>query len=158
MDKRRVRVIVVRKWVTITLLVIVSAAMAALLYWLSGKAYATGREPFRELVVRLMQRTQPVSRNVVLASLMPVTANILFFLPWGFLLFLAIDSPSRPRSRAYLTTLIAGALFALSMELWQNFLPTRVTTVPDTAANTLGAVAGAAAGHLRKRIRIQFDY
>ena len=75
-----------------------------------------------------------------------------------FLMFLAIDSPSRSRGRTYLITVIAGAIFAVAMTTWQNFLPTRVTGLPDTLAHALGAMTGAVAGHLRKRVHVQFDY
>jgi VanZ family protein len=158
MGKRDVRVIRVRKPVTVALLVIVSAAMAALLFYLSGKAYVTGSEPFRELLLRAMQRQRSLTSPAVLAGVMPAIANILFFVPWGFLMFLAIDSPSRSRGRTYLITVIAGAIFAVAMTTWQNFLPTRVTGLPDTLAHALGALTGAVAGHLRKRVHVQFDY
>ena len=158
MGKRELRMVLVPKWATVILLVIVSAAMVALILYLSGKAYTNGREPLRDVLLRLMQRDRPVSRHAIVASIMPSIANILFFLPWGFLMFLAVDSPSRSRSKSYLITVIAGALFAIAMELWQNVLPTRVIGFPDTIANVVGAFAGAIAGHLRKRVRVQFDY
>lgn len=158
MGKREVRLIVVPKWVTVIFLIVVSAAMTALILYLSGKAYENGREPMRDLLLRLMQRGADVSRSAILASIMPSIANMLFFLPWGFLMFLAIDSPSRGRAKSYLVTVVIGALFAIAMEVWQNFLPTRVIGLPDTVANAFGALAGAMAAHLRKRVRVQFDY
>ena len=158
MAKGEVRTIVVPKWVTIILLVAVSAAMATLIVYLSGKAYTNGREPLRDLLLRLMQRRGEIPRSTILASIMPSIANILFFLPWGFLMFLAVDTPSRSRGRSYLITVIAGTLFAVAIEVWQSFLPTRVIDLPDTIANAVGALAGAIAGHLRKRVRVQFDY
>ena len=158
MGKREVRLIVVPKWVTIVLLIVVSAAMAALILYLSGKAYTNGREPLRDVLLRLMQRGEDIPRSAILASVMPSIANMLFFLPWGFLMFLAVDSPSRSRGKSYLVTIVSGALFAIAMEVWQGFLPTRVIGLPDTVANAFGALAGAMAGHLRKRVRAQFDY
>lgn len=158
MGKREVRLIVVRKWVTVLLLIVVSAAMTAFIFYLSGKAYENGREPMRDLLLRLMQRGVDVPRSAVLASVMPSIANMIFFLPWGFLMFLALDSPSRGRGKSYLITVIVGGLFAIAMEVWQSFLPTRVIGLPDTVANAFGALAGAMAGHLRKRVRVQFDY
>lgn len=156
MGRREVRVVVVRKWMTIVLLVAVSSAMAAMLYYLSGKAYSSGAEPLRDLILRVMQRRGAVSRNVVLASMMPAIAGMLFFVPWGFLMFLALDVPAR-RGRAYFFTIITGALFAIGLQVWQSYLPTRVFALPDALANTCGAFAGAIAGHIRKRIRVQFD-
>ena len=158
MGKRKVRLIVVRKWVTVLLLIVVSAAMTAFILYLSGKAYENGREPMRDLLLRLMQRGADVPRSAILASVMPSIANMIFFLPWGFLMFLALDSPARGRVKSYLVTVIVGALFAIAMEVWQSFLPTRVIGLPDTVANAFGALAGAMAGHLRKRVRLQFDY
>jgi glycopeptide antibiotics resistance protein len=158
MGKREVRMIVVPKWATIALLIAVSAVMAALILYLSGKAYTNGREPLRDLLLRLMQRGGEIPRHAIVASIMPTLANILFFLPWGFLMFLAVDTPSRSRGKSYLITVISGALFAIAMEVWQSFLPTRVMGLPDTVANAFGALAGAVAGHLRKRVRVQFDY
>lgn len=158
MGKGEVRTIVVPKWATTILLIAVSAAMAAFIVYLSGKAYTNGREPLRDLLLRLMQRHGEIPRSTILASIMPSIANILFFMPWGFLMFLAIDMPASGRGRSYLITVIAGALFAVTIDVWQTFLPTRVIDLPDTIANAVGAFAGAIAGHLRKRVRVQFDY
>lgn len=158
MGKAEVRTIVVPKWVTIILLIAVSATMAGLIVYLSGKAFTNGREPLRDLLLRLMQRGGEIPRSAIMASIMPSIANILFFVPWGFLMFLAVDTPSRSRGKSYLITVIAGALFAVAIDVWQDFLPTRVIGLPDTVANAVGALAGAMAGHLRKRVRVQFDY
>ena len=158
MGKRQVHVIVVRKWVTFALLVLTMAAMVSLLYLLSGKAYAADTEPIRELLLRILgSRRGPVSRDAVLAFLMPVIANMLLFVPWGFLAFVAVDSPSRGRVSTYLITVVAAVVFATSMYLWQLSLPTRVTSLPDTAANGAGALAGAALCHARKRVRVRFE-
>lgn len=158
MAKGEVRTIVVPKWVTIILLIAVSATMAALIVYLSGKAYTNGREPLRDLLLRLMQRGGDIPRSAIMASIMPSIANILFFVPWGFLMFLAVDTPSRSRGKSYLITVIVGMLFAIAIEVWQSFLPTRVIGLPDTIAYAVGALAGAMAGHLRKRVKVQFDY
>jgi len=158
MGKREVRVVVVPKWATVVLLVVVSGAMTTLILYLSGKAYTNGREPLRDLLLRLMQRGGEIPRHAILASVMPSIADMLFFLPWGFLMFLAVDMPSRGRGKSYLITVVVGALFAIALEVSQNFLPTRVIGLPDTIANSFGALGGAVAGHLRKRVRMQFDY
>jgi VanZ family protein len=157
MGKREVRVIVVRKGTTIALLILVSAAMAALLYYLSGKAYTSPSEPVRDLLLLTLQPSHPVTRGAVLAGSMSAIANMLLFVPWGFLMFLVLDTPSRSRGRTYAFTVLAGAIFALAMVLWQNFLPTRVTGVPDALANALGVLTGAMAGHVRKRVHVQFN-
>jgi VanZ family protein len=156
MGKAHVHVVRVPKPVTFLLLALTTAAMLALLFLLSGKAYAADSHPFREMLARLLRRG-PVSRGALFAFLMPVAANVLLFVPWGFFVFVAADGPSRPRRRTYLLAVIGGALFATAIVLWQSFLPTRVTSMPDAIANTLGALAGAALGQARKDVRIRFQ-
>ncbi len=155
MGKRQVYVIHVRKPVTFVLLLLTTAAMAALLYFLSGKAYAADAHPVRELLTRVLSSQLP-SRDTVLAVLMPVIANILLFVPWGFLAFITLDTSSRPRKWTYLMTFLAALLFAVGMYFWQQSLPTRVTALPDTISNAFGALAGAALGHARRSVRVRF--
>lgn len=158
MGKRQVHVVVVRKPVTYGLLVLTMADMAALLYLLSGKAYAADTHPIREILARLLGYGRgPVSRDALLAFLMPVIANMLLFVPWGFLAFVALDSPARKRALTYTITIVAAVIFAMAMFVWQHYLPTRVTALPDTLANGAGALAGAALGHARKGVRVRFD-
>jgi len=156
MGKREVRVIAVPKWITVTLLVLVSAAMVLLVWLLSGKTYAKQTHPILEAAARILQYRQ-ISSDALLASLMPAIANILLFVPWGFLMFLALDRPSRPRPQSYVITCAAGIIFAMTVDLWQYSLPTRVTTMTDAVANVIGALAGATLGHLRKQVRVRFD-
>src|SRR6185503_9032601 len=106
MGKRQVHVLRVRKPVTVVLLLLTTAVMIALLYFLSGKAYAADAHPFRELLARLLSSERPLSRGAALAFLMPVTANILLFVPWGFFAFVALDRPSLPRKWTYAITVI----------------------------------------------------
>ena len=159
MGKRQVRIIRVRKWATVVLLVLTSGAMLSLLYLLSGRAYAADTHPFREIFARLLGSSArgPVSRNDLLAFLMPVIGNSLLFVPWGFLAFLALDAPERARKVSYSVTVLAAVLFAAAMFVWQQFLPTRVTAPFDMIANGLGALAGAALGHARKGVRVRFE-
>ncbi len=158
MGKRQVHVIVVPKPVTYALLVVTMAAMAGLLYLLSGKAYAADTHPVREILARLLGSSRgPVSRDALLAFLMPVIANMLLFVPWGFLAFVAVDSPSRARGVTYAITIVAAVVFAAAMFVWQQYLPTRVTSLADTVANGAGALAGAALGHARKGVRVRFE-
>ena len=83
MGKREVRVVIVPKWITAALLILISAAMIALVAALSGRAYATATRSLRELF-----------------------ANALLFVPWGFLAFMLFDR--KKRSRSYVVTLIVG--------------------------------------------------
>lgn len=158
MGRRAVRVIVVRKPVATVLLVVLSAALVALVYTLSGRAYASGSYPLRDLIFGLRGSAHPLSREALLAGLMPVIADVLLFVPWGFLLFVVLDTPQRPRSRTYALTFLCGLAFAALLDASQAFLPTRVTDSLDTLANAVGALGGAVAGHLRKQVRIQFNY
>lgn len=159
MGKRHVHVIAVRKPVTFALLALTTALMITLLWFLSGRAYAADRSLFVELVARFLgARREPVSRATLLAFLMPVIANVLLFMPWGFLAFVGLDSPRRPRRMTYLLTMVGALVVAGCMYVWQEFLPTRVTSPPDAIANGVGALAGAALGHARKGMRIRFDF
>jgi VanZ family protein len=158
MGRRQVHVIRVRTPVTVTLLAVITAAMAALIYFLSGKAYAADTNPIREILARLLGSGRgPVSRDALLAFLMPVLANILLFVPWGFLAFLALDGRTSSRRATYLFTVIGAVVFAFAMVAWQQTLPTRVTSLPDAFANGVGALAGAALGHARKGVHVRFD-
>jgi glycopeptide antibiotics resistance protein len=71
-------------------------------------------------------------------------ANILLFMPMGFLLCgaLAVD---RPRGRAVLAALVAVpacACLSAAIEFTQLYFPPRVTSINDVAANTLGGLLG----------------
>jgi glycopeptide antibiotics resistance protein len=159
MGRRQVHVIRVRTPVTLALLVLVTAAIAALIYFLSGKAYAAETHPIREILAHLLGSGRgPVSRGTVLAFLMPIIANILLFVPWGFLMFLSLDGKMRSRGWAYAATVLGAVAFAAGLLVWQQSLPTRVTSLPDTFANGLGALAGAALGHARKGVHVRFDF
>jgi VanZ family protein len=153
MGKRELRIVVVPKWITAILLVATSAAMIALVSALSGRAYASEPLSVRELVTRVMERTP----HGVLIGLMPLAANAMLFVPWGFFAFLVLDRRERPRSVAYAITIAGGILFAIAISAWQSLLPTRLTTIADSVANAAGTFAGAAAAHLRKRVRVRFD-
>ena len=158
MGRRQVHVIRVRPPVTFALWALTTFAIGALIYFLSGKAYAADTHPIREILARLLgSRRGPVSRDALLAFLMPVIGNVLLFIPWGFLAFLALDGRTRSRRAAYVMTVIGAVLFAAGMVLWQQTLPTRVTSLPDTFANGLGALAGAALGHARKGVHVRFE-
>ena len=151
-------VIPVRKPVTFALLLLTTGLMATLLYLLSGRAYAADRNPLWDLTASVLGAGPPVSRSTLLAFLMPVIAHALLFVPWGFLAFVALDSQRRPRRTTYLLTLAGALIVAGALLYWQRFLPTRVTSTTDVFANAAGALAGAALGHMRKGIRIRFDF
>jgi VanZ family protein len=158
MGRRQVVVIVVRKPVTLALLAITTAAMVALIYALAGRAYVRESHSWSDVAEALVQRGGSTSTGGAVVALMPLVANALIFVPWGFLAFMAIDSPSWSRARSYALTVVAGACFALAVDLWQRYLPTSVITHTDVVANVVGTFAGAVVGHLRKQVRLRFDY
>ncbi len=158
MGSSGVRNVVIPKWVTLVLLVTTAAAMAASVYALSGRAYATGRHPLGNLVVRAVEQRGPSpSGDVVLAASMPFALQALLFLPWGFLCFAFLDRPAIPRSRSYLATLVASLALSWLFVLWQEFLPTQVMTWYDALANAAGACVGASLAHLRRGVRVRFE-
>ena len=137
MGKREVRVVVVRKWVTILLLVLVSIAMLALVYGLAGHAFV---------------RTD----RSLIGIIALVAANTILFIPWGFLMFIAL-SPKKPRATTYVLTIVAGALFSLGVAAWQATQPAPLTIYRDTIWNVIGTLLGAIAAHLRKSVRVRFQ-
>lgn len=159
MAVREVRMIVVRKSVTLLLLLITTATMGGVTVWLSGKAYSkVNPVPFRE--VRLLAdrlAEGPVPMPVLVALTMPIILNVLLFVPWGFLMFVFLDRPGRPASQSYLLTVLFALSFSGLVEAWQYFLPTRVTDINDIIWNGAGSLVGAFLGHLRKRVRVAFE-
>jgi hypothetical protein len=158
MGKQTIRTILVPRWITVALLVVVSIAMAGLIAMLSGRAYVRPRLTISD-IVSLAHRYDrgALSNDALLATAAPGIADILFFMPWGAIAFLAFDGGEGHRLRTYLLTLAVGLTFALGLVAWQGALPTRVTGWEDAGWNTFGCLAGAIAGHLRKRLRIRFD-
>jgi len=135
---------------------LVSAAMATLIYALSGRAYVQERATVAE-VVEMVRKGGPEEPAAVLATTAPLIADILFFLPWGALAFLVFDRGSASRFRRYLVTTAVGAAFALGLVEWQQMLPTHVTGWVDGMWNIVGCFAGAIVGHARKRVRVRFE-
>ena len=150
MGKSEIRIIHVPRWVTIALWILVTAAMISAINLLSGHAYH--RESSFGDIAAMMS-----SSSVLLATIAPAMADILFFLPWGALAFLSLDGSGRPRNKVYLATLAIGVAFALALIAWQQWLPTRVTGGVDVLWNAAGCAAGAALAHARKRVRVRFE-
>jgi hypothetical protein len=156
--KTTIRTVIVPRIVTIVLLVALSIGMVTLIAALSGRAYAGVRLTVPELVSLVHRYDRgAVSNDALLATAAPGIADILFFMPWGALAFLAFDGGEHHRIRTYLLTLAVGVTFALGLVAWQSRLPTRVTGWDDAGWNAVGCLTGAVAGHLRKRLRIRFD-
>jgi len=79
-----------------------------------------------------------------------IVLNVLGFLPFGFVLVPALSARVGRTRAVIVATLIAGAL-SFTMEVMQNFLPTRVSSNVDLGANLaggfVGALLGACCGH-----------
>jgi glycopeptide antibiotics resistance protein len=148
------RVVTIRRPVTILLLLLTTIAIVAVTMWLSGKSYSkVDPIPFDDLH-RLMRHA--VSTHILAVILVPIIANVLLFVPWGFFLFIALYTLDRPTLQTYVLTILLGFTFTCTIEAWQYFLPTRVADVNDIIWNTVGVFLGAILGHLRERVRFEF--
>jgi glycopeptide antibiotics resistance protein len=151
--------IVVKRPVTIVLLLLVTIAIAAATLWISGKSYSKidpiPFEDLRHLAHRIAHR--PVSTRVLALILVPIVANVLLFVPWGFLMFITLYTVNRPTVQTYVLTFLLGVTFACAIEAWQYFLPTRVADINDIIWNSAGTLVGAILAHLRLRLRFEFD-
>src|SRR5262249_34235327 len=151
MGKSEIRVIHVPRWLTVLAWLAVSAAMAVSVYLLSGRAYS--REVALSSIVTALRRSP--STTSILAAAAPATADFLFFVPWGALAFLSLDSGSRRMT--YSVTLLLGVAFALALMSWQTVLPARITRGVDAMWNIVGCAAGAVSAHARKGVRVRFE-
>jgi VanZ family protein len=146
------------RFVTIILLLLVTAGIVSLTIWSTGRIYTkVDPHPFddlRHLAHRVEHR--PVSTQILAVIIVPIIANILLFVPWGFLMFITLYSTDRPTLQTYVLTILLGFTFTLTIEAWQYFLPSRVTDVNDVIWNTVGTVLGAVLGHMRLRVRFEF--
>ena len=88
--------------------------------------------------------TSPWPRYVTLFDL---SANVLGYVPYGFLCALALH-PRLRGSPAFLAALGSAFVLSLLLEAAQTYLPARVATNLDVLCNVAGAAAGAALGVL----------
>jgi VanZ family protein len=75
-----------------------------------------------------------------------VFANLLGYLPLGFLLFVALIRSGRRSGAAAALACLGGTLLSLALEVLQNYLPHRVSSNVDLALNVLGTAVGVAIG------------
>jgi glycopeptide antibiotics resistance protein len=152
-------VVSIPRYATVILLLLVSAAIIAVTVWSTGASYAKlDPLPFddlRHLAHRLARR--PVSTHILSVIVVPIIANVILFVPWGFLMFIALYAADRPTLQTYVLTILLGFSFTAGIEAWQYFLPSRVADVNDVIWNTAGTIAGAVLGHLRLRVRFEFE-
>ncbi len=151
--------IVVKRPVTVALLVVTTILIVAATLWMSGKSYSKVDpipfEDLRHLAHRIAHR--PVSTRVLALIILPIVANILLFVPWGFLLFIALYTVERPTIQTYVLTLLLGFTFSCVVEAWQYFLPSRVADINDIIWNSVGTLIGAILAHFRMRLRFEFQ-
>ncbi len=74
-----------------------------------------------------------------------IAANVLGYLPYGFLCVLALEPPLH-RLAAFGAALASAAVLSLGLEAAQSYLPARVATNLDVLCNLAGAACGAAIG------------
>lgn len=150
--------ITIRRPVTVALLLVTTALIVIVTIRTAGKSYSNlDPVPFEE--VRTLWRRlnhKPVGTHILALVVVPIIANVLLFVPWGFFLFLTLYTDTRPTIQTYVLTILSGLMFTCFIEGWQYFLPSRVADVNDVIWNTFGASTGAILGHLRARVRFEF--
>ncbi|HEX7190544.1 MAG TPA: VanZ family protein [Thermoanaerobaculia bacterium] len=151
--------LVIRRPFTILLLIAVTLAIAALTTMVTGKSYSKVDpipfEDLRHLAHRLEHR--PMATTTLSIIILPIIGNLLLFLPWGFLMFIALYGTGRPTVQTYVLTILLGISFSTAIEGVQYFLPTRVADVNDIIWNSTGTLIGALLGHARLRLRFEFE-
>lgn len=153
------RSVAIRRPVTLLLLIAVTASIAAVTIWTAGKSYSkVDPRPFDDLQL-IVDRfgSRPMSTQLLAVLIVPIIGNILLFVPWGFLMFISLYTVERPTVQTYVLTVLLGLTFTLAIEAWQYFLPSRVVDVNDVIWNTAGTILGAVLGHMRLRVRFEFE-
>ena len=151
--------LVIRRPITVLLLVATTVVIVILTVSISGKSYSKidpiPFEDLRHLAHRVSHR--PISTQILSVILLPIVGNVLLFMPWGFFAFISLYTIDRPTVQTYVLTILLGLTFSAAIEAWQYFLPTRVADVNDIIWNTAGTIAGALLGHARLRVRFEFE-
>jgi VanZ family protein len=153
------RTITIRKALTVLLLLLATGAIVAATVLSSGANYTKVEPlPFDELrhLARRIEH-KPVSTHILAVILVPIIGNVLLFVPWGFFTFITFYSVERATIQTYILTILLGFSFTLAIEGWQYFLPSRVADVNDVIWNTVGTIFGAILGHMRLRVRFEFE-
>lgn len=152
------RDVVIRKPLTILMLVIATLAIIAITVWMAGKSYEN-LDPIPFDDVRYIARrlaARPISTHILAVLIVPMIANVMLFVPWGLLTFISLYNVERPTLQTYVLTILLGFSFSLGIEAWQYFLPSRVADINDVIWNTSGTILGAFLGHARLRVRFEF--
>src|SRR6476646_1320178 len=141
--------ITLKRPVTIILLLAVTLLIVLMTVWMSGKSYTkVDPLPFEDLrhISHRIAR-HPVSTHILAVIVVPIIANVLLFVPWGFLMFIALYTVNRSTLQTYVLTILLGLTFTCTIEAWQYFLPSRVADINDIIWNTTGTFVGAILGH-----------
>ena len=153
------REVLVKKPITVLLWMATTLAIITITLWMAGRSYENFEPiPFddlRYLAKRLAER--PISTHILAVLVVPMIANVLLFVPWGFLAFITFYNVERPTLQTYILTILLGFSFTLGIEAWQYFLPSRVADINDVIWNTSGTILGALLGHARLRVRFEFE-
>jgi VanZ family protein len=75
-------------------------------------------------------------------------SNLIGYMPLGALLFVAVLRSGGVTAKGLLVAVLASAALSISVELTQNFLPTRVPSMKDCALNVAGALVVSAVAAL----------
>ncbi len=123
-----------------------------------GGAVRTNLAPFDD-IQRLVLRAGRggYMSNAFLYAIVGLVGNLAMFAGWAFLLWKFLDGPGRSSLRNHGEVLLAGTLFSVGIEMVQLFLPTRATDVNDIFWNVLGTIAGSAAAHLHRNVRLDWQ-
>src|ERR1700688_3421026 len=93
----------IRRPITILLLVLTTTLIAVVTLRTAGKSYSNlDPIPFDE--VRALwshSEHKPVGTHIVALVFVPIVANVLLFVPWGFFLFLSLYTDGRPTVQTY---------------------------------------------------------
>lgn len=152
------RTVTIPRAVTLLLLFLTTAAILLVTLQIAGKTYRkVDARPFHDVMVlteKLQEGNLPFP--VLVALGMPVLLNVLLFVPWGFFLFILFDNGDRYAIESLVYIALLATAFSGAIEAIQYFQPSRVTDVNDVIWNVVGAILGALAGQVRRRIRFNF--
>jgi len=118
-------------------------AFAMLIVYASLYPFSGWRTPPAASGLDLLQLPWPPWRNRF-----DEASNLLGYMPLGALLFIAVLRSGGAAAQCLAVAVLASAGLSISVELTQNFLPTRVPSLRDCAFNIAGAFAGAAVAAL----------
>jgi VanZ family protein len=97
-------------------------------------SFSVPYKPFLKLPWREFYPNQAYLRDVLI--------NIAGFVPLGFF-FCMLFSSSEANRKVVIATIILGAIFSLTIEVLQGFIPMRDSGTTDIITNTLGTTLGA---------------